>query len=107
MLCPSLVKKINEKSTTKMPVNTKTTIFTRLGQSKGYNFFMAELALFTGVLTATLADTSVAVFTLPFMLPFIGGLVYCVFASVLFGKAAFSQPNQKKYKGEPPYDPNA
>ena len=81
--------------------------FTRLGQSKGYNFFMAELALFTGVLTATLADTSVAVFTLPFMLPFIGGLVYCVFASVLFGKAAFSQPNQKKYKGEPPYDPNA
>ena len=81
--------------------------FTRLGQSKGYNFFIAELALFTGVLTATLADTSVAVFTLPFMLPFIGGLVYCVFASVLFGKAAFSQPNQKKYKGEPPYDPNA
>ena len=70
--------------------------FTRLGQSKGYNFFMAELALFTGVLTATLADTSVAVFTLSFMLPFIGGLVYCVFASVLFGKAAFSQPNQKK-----------
>lgn len=81
--------------------------FTRLGQSKGYNFFIAELALFTGVLTATLADTSVAVFTLPFMLPFIGGLVYCVFASVLFGRAAFSQPNQKKYKGEPPYDPNA
>src|SRR3989338_691342 len=81
--------------------------FTRLGQSKGYNFFMAELALFTGVLTATLADTSVAVFTLPFMLPFIGGLVYCVFASVLFGKAAFSQSNQKKYKGGPPYDPNA
>ena len=81
--------------------------FTRLGQSKGYNFFMAELALFTGVLTATLADTSVAVFTLPFMLPFIGGLVYCVFASVLFGKAAFSQPNQKKYKGETPYNPNA
>ena len=81
--------------------------FTRLGQSKGYNFFMAELALFTGVLTATLADTSVAVFTLPFMLPFVGGLVYCVFASVLFGRAAFSQPNQKKYKGETPYNPNA
>lgn len=81
--------------------------FTRLGQSKGYNFFIAELATFTGVLCATLADTSVAVFTLPFMLPFIGGLVYCVFASVLFGKAAFSQPNQKKYKGETPYDPNA
>lgn len=70
--------------------------FTRLGQSKGYNFFIAEISMFTGVLTATLADTSVAVFTLPFMLPFIGGLVYCVFASVLFGKAAFSQPNQKK-----------
>jgi len=81
--------------------------FTRLGQSKGYNFFIAELSLFTGVLTATLADTGVAVFTLPFMLPFIGGLVYCVFASVLFGRAAFSQPNQKKYKGEPPYNPNA
>ena len=81
--------------------------FTRLGQSKGYNFFMAELATFTGVLCATLADTSVAVFTLPFMLPFVGGLVYCVFASVLFGRAAFSQPNQKKYKGETPYNPNA
>lgn len=81
--------------------------FTRLGQSKGYNFFIAELALFTGVLTATLADTGVAVLTPPFMLPFIGGLVYCVFASVLFGKAPFSQPNQKKYKGEPPYNPNA
>ncbi|HHT9132068.1 MAG TPA: hypothetical protein ACFYED_06245 [Candidatus Tripitaka californicus] len=81
--------------------------FTRVGQSKGYNFFIAELALFNGVLCATLADTNVAVLTLPFMLPFIGGLVYCVFASVLFGKAAFSQPNQKKYKGEPPYNPNA
>lgn len=81
--------------------------FTRLGQSKGYNFFIAELAMFNGVLCATLADTSVAVFTLSFMLPFIGGLVYCVFASVLFGKATFSQPNQKKYKGEPPYNPNA
>lgn len=83
------------------------TFFTRLGQSKGYNFFIAELAMFTGVLCATIADTSVDTFKPPFILPSIGSLVYFIFASILFGKATFSQPNQKKYKGEPPYDPNA
>ncbi|HHT9120755.1 MAG TPA: hypothetical protein ACFYD3_09495 [Candidatus Hypogeohydataceae bacterium YC41] len=71
---------------------------TRLGQSKGYNFFVGELAMFTAVFCATIADTSVKFFDLPYILPFCGGMVFFVFASILFGRAAFSEHSQIEKK---------
>ncbi|MFN3466237.1 MAG: hypothetical protein ACK4WF_00870 [Candidatus Brocadiales bacterium] len=70
--------------------------FTRLGQGKGYKFFVAELAMLTTFLWASVADPHFKFFDLPFILPFAGCFVSFIIASVLFGKAVFSQPSQNQ-----------
>lgn len=78
---------------------------TSLGQGKSYNFFVGELLMFTAVLNATYADPNAGFFSLTFILPFAGGAVFFILASIVFGKAAFARQGQSRGEGGPPYNP--
>jgi hypothetical protein len=75
---------------------------TGLGRSKGYKFFVAEVAMLGSVAWATSADMHFKFFDLPFLLPFMGSLVLLLIGSILFARAVFAEQVQGRQESGPP-----